>query len=258
MNLSPLRYPGGKSRAIKILEKYLPETKELISPFFGGGSFELYCAKKGISVKGYDSFSPLVDFWQCLLENPKKLQSIVKDFHPITKERFYILQKEQEKVDDKYQRAAIFFVLNRASFSGSTLSGGMSPSHPRFNEACIEKLGRFKAENISVENKTFEVSILENTQKLFYLDPPYLIKYNLYGKMGNTHKGFNHHKLKEILDHEPLWLLSYNNCNEIKNLYQNYDFIVPDWKYGMSKEKEAKEILIFSNELSKMLKKKER
>ena len=37
---SPLRYAGGKSKAIKILKQYIPpNTKEICSPFFGGGSF---------------------------------------------------------------------------------------------------------------------------------------------------------------------------------------------------------------------------
>lgn len=45
-NISPLRYPGGKTRACKILDKILSENfemknvKTVISPFFGGGSFE--------------------------------------------------------------------------------------------------------------------------------------------------------------------------------------------------------------------------
>ena len=45
-NKSPLRYPGGKTRACKVLEALvtehfdLNEFTTLVSPFFGGGSFE--------------------------------------------------------------------------------------------------------------------------------------------------------------------------------------------------------------------------
>lgn len=40
---SPLRYPGGKSRAIKFLKDFLPKDfKEYREPFFGGGSVGLY------------------------------------------------------------------------------------------------------------------------------------------------------------------------------------------------------------------------
>ena len=44
---SPFRYPGGKSRAVKILEKYFTDVDSFCSPFLGGGSFEIYMAEKG-------------------------------------------------------------------------------------------------------------------------------------------------------------------------------------------------------------------
>jgi biotin synthase-related radical SAM superfamily protein len=41
--LSPLRYAGGKSKAIGLILENLPKLKEkkIVSPFFGGGSIEL-------------------------------------------------------------------------------------------------------------------------------------------------------------------------------------------------------------------------
>lgn len=66
-NKSPLRYPGGKTRAIKILDeyisKYYPDRKLLLSPFFGGGSFELFLTTKGYTVFANDLFTPLYTFW---------------------------------------------------------------------------------------------------------------------------------------------------------------------------------------------------
>ena len=47
-NKSPLRYPGGKTRACKTLDAILGENFDLaqfdilVSPFFGGGSFEFH------------------------------------------------------------------------------------------------------------------------------------------------------------------------------------------------------------------------
>ena len=47
-NKSPLRYPGGKTRACKILDVILKEHfdiskfNNIVSPFFGGGSFEFH------------------------------------------------------------------------------------------------------------------------------------------------------------------------------------------------------------------------
>ena len=57
---SPLRYPGGKTRAVKHILPHIPKgIKEFCSPFFGGGSVELAVADRGIPVYGYDIFQPL-------------------------------------------------------------------------------------------------------------------------------------------------------------------------------------------------------
>ena len=91
-NKSPLRYPGGKSRAIKILDKYVldyyPTRKLLLSPFMGGGSFELHLQNKGYQVKANDLFKPLYTFWKTLQTNPAGIRDGVKAKMPITKEIF--------------------------------------------------------------------------------------------------------------------------------------------------------------------------
>ena len=161
---SPLRYPGGKSRAVKIIARYIPKgTKQLCSPFFGGGSFEIFCAQNGVRVYGYDNFQPLVDFWQLLLNNPEKLADGVEKYHPIKKEKFYELQNVQLESKNKLECAILFFVLNRASFSGSTLSGGMASGgpdgNPRFTRSSIERLRHFRVDNLSVEFADFKKSI---------------------------------------------------------------------------------------------------
>jgi DNA adenine methylase len=71
---SPLRYPGGKSRAVKHILPHFPEDiREVCSPFLGGGSVELALATRGIQVYGYDVFEPLIWFWQALLQDPEGL-----------------------------------------------------------------------------------------------------------------------------------------------------------------------------------------
>ena len=79
-----------------------------------------------------------------------------------------------------------------------------------------------------------------------YLDPPYLIESSLYGKKGNAHKNFDHLQLADILKKRKYWILSYNDCEEIRKLYQEFHIITPNWKYGMSNDKMSKEVLIFS------------
>lgn len=140
----------------------------------------------------------------------------------------------------------MYFVLNRCSFSGSTLSGGMSPNHPRFTKKSIEKIRNFKAKNLKIECLEFKESINRHPNTFLYCDPPYYIENYLYGKNGNIHKDFDHKGLYEILKKRKGWVLSYNNCEYIRELYKDYKFVFPKWAYGMSKDKESKEILILN------------
>ena len=118
---SPLRYPGGKTRGVEFITQFFPKSLDkLISPFFGGGSIELSVAAKGTLIFGYDIFSPLVEFWQCLLTQPNELADAVEKYYPLSKQNFYKLQQMQTQFKTKLERAAVYYVLNRSSFSGAT------------------------------------------------------------------------------------------------------------------------------------------
>lgn len=247
---SPLRYPGGKTRGIHVITRFFPKNFDvLLSPFFGGGSIEIFVASKGIKVYGYDAFLPLVEFWQCLTEQREQLAAKVEKYWPLSKEKFYELQKIQPCFKDKVERAAIYYVLNRSSFSGATLSGGMSPDHPRFTQASILRLHEFNNPNINVKHADFKTSLKAHPFTFAYLDPPYLIKSSLYGKKGNAHKDFEHEELAALLKKRRHWILSYNDCKDIRDLYAGFNTLTPDWKYGMSDNKSSKEILIFSDDI---------
>jgi len=244
---SPLRYPGGKSRAAEVIVSYFPAgINELMSPFFGGGSVELFATTKGIQVTGYDIFAPLVEFWQCLAVNSNALANEVLKYYPLAKESFYKLQRSQETLDGKMRRAAVYYVLNRSSFSGATLSGGMSPNHPRFTISSIDRLRKFHNPKITVHRLDFVQSLRRHPDKFAYLDPPYLIKSSLYGKKGNAHKYFDHELLAKTLKKRNHWILSYNDCTEIRLLYSGFKIITLNWKYGMPNNKSSSEMLVFS------------
>ena len=88
--ISPLRYAGGKSKAIGLILGNLPKlkTKKIVSPFFGGGSFELCASQKlDIEVVGYDIFNMLVNFWNVLINNKEEFIDELKKFE-ITKDSF--------------------------------------------------------------------------------------------------------------------------------------------------------------------------
>ena len=81
-----------------------------------------------------------------------------------------------------------------------------------------------------------------------FLDPPYYLENNskLYGNNGDMHEDFNHEKLFNILKSKKNWLLTYNNCEYIRNLYKDYLILDVNWSYGMNKSKCSSEIIIIS------------
>jgi DNA adenine methylase len=246
---SPLRYPGGKNRAVKAILALIPEQEtKLCSPFLGGGSIELACTPR-MQVLGSDVFEPLVTFWQVLLETPRKLADKVALYHPLSRDGFYGLQEQHTKTRTALDTAAAFFVLNRASYSGTTLSGGMSPGHPRFNPSSIERLRSFRTTNFKVKRSDFREVIPKQDDVFLYLDPPYMNAQALYGVRGGAHKDFDHRGLAELLYKRDRWIMSYNNSPEIRDVYKNYRIVDVSWTYGMNKSKRSNEVLILSDDI---------
>ena len=275
-NLSLLRYPGGKSRAVELITTQyiipnISKKQKICSPFFGGGSIELYLAKKGYKVSGYDNFGPLVDFWIVLIKNPKKLVRTVEGYKKLSKKGFRDLQAKFREKSASYtqvKRAAIFYVLNRTSFSGTTLSGGMAVDYdkpersldrrlPRFGKSSRDRIRDFSVKNFTVSKMDFRKSIPKNKNSLIYADPPYFIenKGSLYGNRGD--KMFSkqdHEDLAAILNKikNKKWILSYNDNKYIRKLYSGRRIKTIRWAYGMSgvksrKKKHSSEILILSD-----------
>ena len=245
---SPLRYPGGKTRGVqKIIELIPSSIDRLCSPFFGGGSLELACAARGIRVFGYDAFEPLVNFWNELLNNaPQLADEVTRSYFPLTRTKFYALQKRFPCLKNGLQRAAAFYALNRSSFSGTTLSGGMSPNHPRFTESGIKRLAEFKAGSLTIKHADFRDSIKKHQNDFLYLDPPYINGGKLYGERGDMHDNFDHAALAKIIKRRKGWLLSYNDCAAVRELYNGCQIFTPAWAYGMGNQKKSREILVLN------------
>lgn len=246
---SILRYPGGKTRALKHIVPYFPENlTEMVSPFLGGGSIELYYATQGTRVHGYDIFEPLVNFWHHALKiAPTMAHTLEGAFFPVSKKDFRHFQdRVSDMTLDPHLRACLYYVINRCSFSGATLSGGMSPGHPRYTQTAIDRLAAFSAPNLTAKCFSFEDSLaLHERDTFIYADPPYLLeKSTLYGDRGSAHKNFDHGLFAATIKQKSNWVVSYNPHPEILDLYKDYEIVYPEWAYGMSKDKNSKEILI--------------
>lgn len=253
--MSVLRYPGGKSRAVKILLEYVPKNARVIlSPFTGGASFELALRDRGCIVLGNDKFEPLYNFWFCLLENKQKLVEEVRKLHPLSREMFTRARLHiQDPSVDSYTRAAYYFAINRSSFSGATLSGGFSEeaAAKRFTLSSIDRLAEFNCDRFDIQGMDFAEFIDLNPEYDFmYLDPPYYLGggNKLYGNAGDLHEGFDHEKLFTVVAHKRSWIMSYNDCPWVREKYRDHKIIEAAWAYGMNKTKKSSEVIIFSKD----------
>lgn len=253
-NKSPLRYPGGKTRAITILEQYLtqyyPTRKTLLSPFFGGGSFELYLTTKGYQVRGNDLFKPLYTFWLSAKETPEDIKDAVESVMPVTKEYFQELRTTIQTMTDPLEIASAYYIINRCSFSGATFCGGFSKeaSTGRLNESSLKTLLNTNLENVTFSNldcKEFLLANPETTDTVVYADPPYYISSYIYGKDGDMHEGFDHTGFAAAIKQRRDWIISYNDCEYIRNLYKDCRIEKVTWSYGMDNGKKgSSEIVI--------------
>jgi DNA adenine methylase len=252
-NKSPLRYPGGKTRALAILQRYLethyPGRTHLISPFLGGGSFELAQAAKGMRVVANDLFVPLYTFWQVLKLDPKGLHAAVLKQLPVSKETFAAVRASKLAYSDPLEIAAAYFLVNRCSFSGATFCGGFSAeaAEKRCNPSAVDRLLDVDLKTIALSNQDaieFLQAHPETQDTVVYADPPYFITSYVYGKDGDMHEGFDHAGFARALRTRKDWILSYNDCPYIRDLYAGCRIYTESWSYGMNNNSKASSELI--------------
>lgn len=269
--MSVLRYPGGKSRAIKVITPLIPEdTEYLYSPFFGGGSIELTCAKRSSlnTVYANDKFKPLTDFWCQAQTNANELMENLFAVRPVmTKDMFLTLRKTIKSEENALERAVMYFAINRCSFSGATFSGGFSleSKDKRFTESSIERIGLLHLHKFEFSNLDFidffkrHEDNMKKPKHFIYADPPYLLdKGNkLYGNNGDLHENFDHRQFHAQITKFPNWIISYNDSESVRNMYKDYTILPVGWAYGMGlksknggfdkqEQKKSSEILILS------------
>ncbi|MGK0365581.1 MAG: DNA adenine methylase [Saprospiraceae bacterium] len=265
---SPLRYPGGKSRALKQIIPHVPEFREYREPFLGGGSVfvrlrQLY---PDCRFKVNDLYPELYHFWSKIQDEPVVVIALVRKWkleYKDGKELYRYLVKNL-KGFTPLQKAAAFFILNRLTFSGTSESGGFSKQafEKRFTESSIvraENLSTILTENVQITNQDFSEIINEEGKEVFiFLDPPYFSasKAGLYGKNGNMHKGFDHKRFAETMKNcSHKWLITYDNSKYIRELFDFAHIYTWELTYGMRNVGDAgkqreKEIFISNYELN--------
>lgn len=249
---TPLRYPGGKSRAINKIVPHFPnllDYKEYREPFIGGGSIAIHLSKMypHLDVWVNDLYLPLVNFWRQLQERGDEMSDFlgsIKRFHNTEDKCRLLFNSSKGHLSDdsvgNFAKACAFFIVNKCSFSGLTESSSFSKmaSVSNFSEKGIERLSQYQKiiRNWKITNLSYEELLGESSDRkaFIYLDPPYDIKDNIYGKKGNMHRGFNHDVFaRQCAETSIDCMVSYNSDQMVRNRFEGWSDAEFDHTYTM-------------------------
>lgn len=253
---SPLRYPGGKSRALKHILPLIPvNISEFREPFVGGGS--VFLAIRSIFQNRIHTYwinelnYELYCFWKQVRDNVPDLVSTLTDTHANAADGralFKELTKTKELLSQnrtllsEFERAVRFFVLNRITFSGVVDSGGYSPAayEKRWTASSItriEQVAPYLAD-VKITCGDYAELLFQKGEDVFiFLDPPYwkATASKLYGVKGTLHTSFDHEQFAENMKRCPhKWLITYDDSPIIRELFNFAEIRQWSLQYGMN------------------------
>ena len=260
---SNLRWPGGKSKMLDILDMYMPKrVDKYFDVFVGGGSVLLYVIQKynPSVIYANDIDTNLINYYNDVKDNCEKL---VDELYDVKNKYDANAFREKFKELDRSTSSG-FFIANKTSFSGLNNNYSKLAYDRNFSMSAIKKLKPISNAigNVGFINSDF-ACLGDKVQDIdgffIYLDPPYY--YNmasgLYGKRGSFHKNFDHDKLAEWVSEHSVdnrIMMSYDDSPYIRELYKNYNiydfgFVYSMTNSGGNKCRKGKEIVITNYEV---------
>ena len=272
---TPLRYPGGKSRAVTKMLQFLPPLEdytEYREPFLGGGSFAIWMTQRYpfMNIWVNDLYEPLYNFWCEVRDNGQKMRDELIQLkyrhpEPASAKQLFLEAKEylayEGRKSEPFHRAVSYYIVNKCSFSGLTESSSFSAqaSESNFSMRGIDKLPGYQeiVKDWKITNLSYEELLTDDKSVFTYHDPPYDIKDNLYGRKGNMHKKFDHDKFAldcdRFIGHQ---MVSYNSTQLIRDRFEGWNAQEYDLTYTMRSvgdymkdQQDRKELLLMNYEL---------
>jgi DNA adenine methylase len=260
--LTPYRYVGSKNKMLPILMKHIDKMmvgqSNFGDVFVGGGSVLLAVAEKYPDIQLYanDKDFWVSSFWSVVADSDvSKLDALLKmlDTQP-TLEHFRKLSETLTNDPIECAYRSLFF--NRVCFSGIVKRDeqGFVKSNPiggkkqkskwkidcRYNvkklKEKIVNCHKLLAGRTTVECKDFsDYEVLTKSDYPVYADPPYYVK----GTMcySETMIANEHIALAAILNKRDNWILSYDDCKEIRQLYGKQQIIDLAARYSINGKK---------------------
>lgn len=221
----PFRYPGGKYYARNILEPFWDSVEhiEYREPFAGGAT--VFFTKPKAKINWLNDLDSELMICYEIMQNPETRERLALELSEeiASKERWKEIYDSQPQ--NEYEIGKKYYYLNRTSFSGKLVSAawGYRPKRSLPPERWGERIipcGKY-LENTKLTNLDFaEVIRADGKEVLLYIDPPYFLP----PKHKHYRCGFDvedHIRLaEELKDTQHKFFLTYDDCNEIRDLYK--------------------------------------
>ena len=270
--LSPLRYPGGKSRIADFIKQIIKDNKLLdgvyVEPYAGGAAVALsllmseYVSRIIINDKDRSIFA----FWHSVLNETERLCQYIEET-PVTmeiwREQRELQSIEKKKTADLFSLGFSTLFLNRTNRSGIIKAGVIGGLEQTGNykidarykkEELIARIRRIAAyaDRIELHNEdavdlVSKISHIAPQNTIMYLDPPYYKKGR--GLYMNYYNDSDHRAIRDIITNVDTikWMVSYDNSCFIKSLYKEYRSQEFYLNYSANNNGKGTEVLFFSN-----------
>ena len=272
MYFTPLRYPGGKGKLADYL-KAIFEVNNIcdghyVEPYAGGAGvgIELLLLEYARHIYINDIDNAVYSFWYSVLNHTEELSSMISSTRvsmAAWHRQKYVLNNPKEY--STLERGFATFFLNRTNRSGilkGGVIGGQAQSgkwkiNVRYNKKNlidrIHQIALYKS-RITLYQKD-ALSIITNLvpklpkNTLIYLDPPYYVKGE--GLYRNYYRHEDHVKIKNALRKTKniFWLVSYDNVDEIKDIYKQYRYQEYSLSYTAQNKTLGSEVMIYGPRL---------
>ena len=219
-----LSWIGGKKLLREEIVSRFPDNFDKYIEVFGGAGWILFHKDRHANYEVYNDYnSELVNLFRCVKYHREELQKELS-FFLNSRELFhdFLAQYKVQGLTD-IQRAARYFILIKTSYASKGATYGcVKKDSSKYIEYLTDIQKRLV--NVVIENRDFEklINTYDRKNTLFYLDPPYWGTEKYYKEV--DFKPEDHIRLKQILDNiQGKFILSYNDCSEIRELYKSYN-----------------------------------
>lgn len=219
---------GGKNRLKKKIISLIPDDVERYIEVFGGAGWVLFGKEPHKTEIFNDIDGNLINLYSQIKYNCNNLQ---KEIDWLQSRELFSKYREQLKKDIQLtdlQRAARYLYIIKCSFGNTKTSFATAPKNI-YN--VVEKLPEYqkRLSKVVIENRDFEhlIKTYDRPKALFYLDPPYVNTEKYYTSCCFSEE--DHRRLNKVLKAiKGRFILSYNDCDFIRNLYTDYNIVSVD------------------------------